>query len=300
MSRKPILLTTLGIALLFATAWLVWRFFPAQHAQNTEFDGQRAYRDVQYQVSLGPRTPGSPGHAQQVEWMVAELQRAGWQTEVQEGEQAGQPVRNVIATRGALDPEAEWVVLGAHFDTRFFADQDPDLARRQDPVPGANDGASGTAVLLELARILPEDMERQVWLVFFDAEDNGNIPGWDWILGSTFFVQQLARQPDAAVIVDMIGDADLNIYLELNSDPRLSAAIWAQAAALGYGEAFIPTPKYRILDDHIPFRNAGIPALVIIDFDYPYWHTVADTADKVSASSLKIVGDTVLAWLTQP
>ena len=300
MSRKPILLTTLGIALLFATAWLVWRFFPAQHAQNTAFDGERAYRDVQYQVSLGPRTPGSPGHAQQVEWMVAELQRAGWQTEVQEGEQAGQPVRNVIATRGALDPEAEWVVLGAHFDTRFFADQDPDLARRQDPVPGANDGASGTAVLLELARILPEDMERQVWLVFFDAEDNGNIPGWDWILGSTFFVQQLARQPDAAVIVDMIGDADLNIYLELNSDPRLSAAIWAQAAALGYGEAFIPTPKYRILDDHIPFRNAGIPAVVIIDFDYPYWHTVADTADKVSASSLKIVGDTVLAWLTQP
>jgi glutaminyl-peptide cyclotransferase len=133
-------------------------------------------------------------------------------------------------------------------------------------------------------------------LVFFDAEDNGRIPGWDWILGSRAFVEALEGKPDAAVIVDMIGDADLEIYLERGSDPELSAEIWDVAAYLGYSQ-FIPTPKYHILDDHVPFLEAGIPALNIIDFDYPYWHTIEDTVDKVSAESLEAVGETLRVWL---
>ncbi|HNB50760.1 MAG TPA: M28 family peptidase, partial [Anaerolineales bacterium] len=174
-----------------------------------------------------------------------------------------------------------------------------------DPVPGANDGASGVAVLLELARVLPPDLDKNVWLVFFDAEDDGRIEGKEWIMGSTFFVEQLtadktAPLPDAAVIVDMIGDADLNVYLEMNSDLALSEEIWGVAASLGYAEAIIPDPRYRMLDDHIPFKNAGIPVVDMIDFDYPYWHTVADTADKVSPQSLKIIGDTLLKWLLNP
>jgi Zn-dependent M28 family amino/carboxypeptidase len=143
---------------------------------------------------------------------------------------------------------------------------------------------------------MPENVRRHVWLVFFDAEDNGNIAGWDWILGSKAFVEQLDGKPDAAVIVDMVGDKDLNIYMEQNSDLTLSAEIWSQAAQLGYSQQFIPSPKYRMLDDHTPFLNAGIPAVDIIDFDYPYWHTSADTPDKVSAESLQAVGDTLLAW----
>jgi hypothetical protein len=95
----------------------------------------------------------------------------------------------------------------------------------------------------------------------------------------------------------MLGDADLNIHYERNSDPVLSAQIWQKAAELGYEEYFIPTPKYSILDDHTPFLNAGITAVDIIDFDYPYHHTIEDTPDKVSADSLKAVGDTVRAWL---
>lgn len=267
------------------------------------FDGERAYEDVKYQVDLGPRIPGTEGHAAVVDWMVAELIAAGWTAKVQEGEYLGNPIRNVVAKR-ADTPGAAWIILGAHFDSRSHADQDPDPARQADPVPGANDGASGVAVLLELARVLPADLDKNVWLVFFDAEDDGRIDGKEWIMGSTFFVEQLtadenAPLPNAAVIVDMIGDANLNVYFEMNSDPALSEEIWGVAASLGYSDAIIPVPRHRMLDDHIPFKNAGIPAVDMIDFDYPYWHTVEDTADKVSAQSLTIIGDTLLKWLLQ-
>lgn len=263
---------------------------------HSGFDGERALQDVYFQTGLGPRLPGSPAHAQLVDWLQAELQAAGWETEIQETEMLGNPVRNVIARR-ADDRGSPWFILGAHYDSRLYADQDPDPEKRTEPVLGANDGASGVAVLVELARVLPDNLSSRVWLVFFDAEDNGNIPGWDWILGSRAFVASLESHPDAAIIVDMIGDADLNIYMERNSDQALSAEIWAQAAALGYADQFIPEPKYRIHDDHIPFLQAGIPAVDIIDFDYPYWHTTEDTPDKVSAHSLQAVGDTLLAWL---
>jgi Zn-dependent M28 family amino/carboxypeptidase len=134
-------------------------------------------------------------------------------------------------------------------------------------------------------------------LVFFDAEDNGGLDNRAWIMGSRAFVTTLTEKPRAAVIVDMVGDEDLNLYLERNSDTKLAAEIWAQAIALGYGKNFITTPKYNMIDDHIPFLEAGIPAVDIIDFDYPYWHTSADTVDKVSAQSLQAVGETLLEWI---
>jgi Zn-dependent M28 family amino/carboxypeptidase len=162
---------------------------------------------------------------------------------------------------------------------------------------GENDGASGVAVLMELARVLPHIQDGQLWLVFFDAEDNGHIEGWDWIMGSRAFAGSLQDHPQAVVIVDMIGDADLNIHIEANSDQQLSAEIWHRAAALGYDEFFIDSAKYSILDDHTPFLELGIPAVDVIDFDYPYWHTTEDTLDKISADSLQIVGDTLLNWV---
>jgi Zn-dependent M28 family amino/carboxypeptidase len=258
------------------------------------FDGFRAYADVQTQVAFGPRTPGSAGHAQIREWMRTELESAGWEVEVHETTRMGHPIYNVIAKRGGDSPE---IILGAHYDTRFFADEDPDPALRDQPVPGANDGASGVAVLMELARTLPEDTD-PIWLVFFDAEDNGRIEGWDWILGSRAFVDEIPVHPRAVVIVDMIGDADLNIHLERNSDKTLRAEIWGTAERLGYGDVFINTEKYSMIDDHSPFLAAGIPAVLLIDFDYPYWHTTQDTADKVSPESLRAVVDTLLHWLT--
>lgn len=257
------------------------------------FDGERAYEDVEYQIELGPRIPGSDAHAQVVDWMVTELESNGWTVEIQETTMLGQPVRNVIAKRGSGQP---WSIIGAHFDSRMKADNDPDPANFELPVPGANDGASGVAVLLELARTLPDDLQGEVWLTFFDSEDQGNLPGWDWILGSRAVANSLTGTPNAVVVVDMIGDSDLNIYQERNSDPELTGEIWATAAQLGYAQ-FILEPKFSMLDDHTPFLEKGIRAVDLIDFDYPYWHTVSDTADKVSAESLNAVGDTVLHWL---
>lgn len=260
-----------------------------------EFDGSRAYQDVIHQVEFGPRYPGSEGHEQIVAWIQEQLSTAGWDTSVQETTALGHPIRNIIARKGEGDP---WIILGAHYDTRLYADQDPDLQARELPVPGANDGGSGVSVLLELARVLPSDLDKKIWLVFFDAEDNGNIPGWDWILGSQAFVENLEGQPDQVVVVDMVGDADLNLYLERNSDPSLAMQIWEIAAALGYADQFIQEPKYRMIDDHTPFLQAGITAVDIIDFDYPYWHTTEDTTDKLSSQSLDAVGETLLAWLS--
>jgi Zn-dependent M28 family amino/carboxypeptidase len=136
------------------------------------------------------------------------------------------------------------------------------------------------------------------WLVFFDAEDSGGLDGRDWLMGSHAFVSELTFHPRAAIIVDMVGDADLNIYIERNSNAALVAEIWGQASKLGFGHQFIQTVKYSMFDDHTPFLEAGIPAVDIIDFDYPYWHTSADTPDKVSPKSLQIVGETLLAWMT--
>jgi len=213
--------------------------------------------------------------------------------EVQETEALGHPVKNIVARRGDEPPQ---IVIGAHYDSRMYADNDPDTSKWTEPVPAANAGGSGVAVLLGLARSLPSDSV-PVWLVFFDAEDNGRIEGWDWILGSREFVKNNSVQPRAVVVVDMIGDSDLNIYKEKNSNEAITDKIWKTANDLGYGDKFIDTYKYSMIDDHTPFLEAGIPAVDLIDFDYPYWHTSQDTPDKVSAESLKAVGATLLAWI---
>ena len=285
------------LSLIFALLALVASWYIAsflnREPDSLSFDSSRAYADVQTQVAFGPRVPGSTGHAQVREWMRAELESAGWQIEIHESERMGHPIYNIIAKRNAEPPQ---IILGAHYDTRFVADNDPDLTKRTEPVPGANDGASGVAVLLELARALPEDTA-PVWLVFFDTEDNGRIEGWDWILGSRAFAEEIPVQPRAVVIVDMIGDADLNIYLEKNSNVAIRTEIWDTAATLGYGDVFINQEKFSMLDDHTPFLEKNIPAVDIIDFDYPYWHTTQDTPDKVSAESLHAVGDTLWHWI---
>ena len=260
-----------------------------------EFNGQRALDDVAYQVGLGPRVMGSQAHEQVVNWIESELQAAHWNVEIQAEVFSGKNIQNIVARRGTGTP---WIIIGVHYDSRFIADRDPIPGNRQQPVPGANDGASGVAILLELARVLPSNLNKQIWLVFLDAEDNGNYPGWDWALGAQAFVKILEGKPDSVIILDMVGDKDLNIFMEQNSDPELTKEIWAVAADLGYSQ-FIPEYKYSLIDDHIPFIQAGIRAIDIIDFDYPYWHTTSDTLDKVSAESLNAVGETILTWLRQ-
>jgi len=287
-------LILIGILFTLAIGWYTWAFL-MDEPEPISFEGSRAYADVQTQVAFGPRTPGSEGHAQIRAWMHSELESAGWLVEVHESERMGHPIYNIIARR---NEEAPQIILGAHYDTRFFADQDPDLSKRGETVSGANDGASGVAVLLEMARSLPKDSP-PTWLVFFDTEDQGNIAGWDWILGSRAFAEEIPVRPEAVVIVDMIGDADLNIYLERNSNVAIRTEIWSMAEKLGHGDVFINEERYSMEDDHTPFLEAGLPAVDIIDFDYPYWHTTGDTADKVSAESLHAVGETLWHWIME-
>lgn len=271
---------------------------PAQPltARQTGFDGERALQLVATQLEFGPRIPGTIAHHQTGEWILEELRASGWATETQEFMIGATQARNLIGRRG--EEHAPLVILGAHYDTRPIADRDPVSPTL--PVPGANDGASGVAVLLELARVLsPEALEQQLWLVFFDAEDGGGAAGGEWILGSRHFAAQLTAAPTAVVIVDMVGDADLQLHLERNSTVSLAMDIWGIASDLGYS-AFIPLPNHSILDDHIPFLEIGIPSVDIIDFDYSYWHTTQDTLDKVSAESLEQVGRTLEMWLTSP
>jgi len=269
---------------------------PAPASQAKAFDGTRAWKDVETQVNFGPRIPGTVGHQRTIAWIQSELTAAQWTASIQESSEMGHQVRNVLAKRGSGPPQ---IILGAHFDTRQVADQDPDPANRHLPVPGANDGGSGVAVLLEIARSLPTDLKTTVWLVFFDTEDQGSLPGWDWILGSSAYTKALNENPAAVVVVDMIGDADLNIYQERTSNPALVKSIWQIASSLGYAQ-FIAQPKYSMTDDHTPFLQKGIPAVDLIDFDYPYWHTISDTPDKVSVTSLKAVGDVLMRWILSP
>ncbi len=292
--HKTALLIALSI-LLVGTAFFVSSRLTAGSSQSTgQFDGARAYNDVIAQIALGPRTPDSRAHEDVVAYIREELAQAGWDVSVQQVEEGGHTVQNIIARHGKSENP---IILGAHYDSRLKADQDPDPFLSTQPVPGANDGASGVAVLLELARVMPKTIADNVWLVFFDAEDQGDLPGWDWILGSKAFVAALDQKIKSVVVIDMIGDKEMNIYREKSSTPELTNQIWAAAKSLGYAQEFIDEEKYNMLDDHTPFLEAGIPAVDIIDFDYPYWHTAADLADKVSSQSLKIVGDTLLAWL---
>lgn len=261
---------------------------------KTTFDGDEAYAWVIQQCELGYRIPGTEAHRQTGDLIMDTLEGLGWDVGTQEFVTMGITVRNILAQKGS----GPAVLLGAHYDTRSQAGrEDPTV-----PVMGANDGASGVAVLLELARVLDvRSTEKQVYLAFFDAEDGGDLDGWDWIVGSSYMAEHWgeAGEPPltAMVLLDMIGDQDLQILYEAKSDPTLSSEIWGIADGLGYGGQFIPQIGYGLIDDHIPFVRMGIPAVDIIDFDYPYWHTTQDTPDKVSPGSLAAVGRTIEVWL---
>lgn len=287
--RKPLaLFMALLIITLYACAGR-----PAASPES-QFDGESAYNWVTAQCDLGYRSPGTEANRLAGDMIIEELDALGWTTSEQTFTYLDTPIRNIMAWKG----EGDAVLLGAHYDTRPSADQeDPTV-----PVMGANDGASGVAVLLELARVLDVDAsDRQVYLAFFDAEDSGRINGWPWIVGSTYMAEHWgeAGEPPltAMVLVDMIGDADQQVYYEGNSHRILSEALWAIAGDLGYGDRIIPQVKHTMLDDHIPFAQTGIPAVDMIDFDYPYWHTTQDTPDKVSGESLETIGRTLEVWL---
>jgi glutaminyl-peptide cyclotransferase len=281
---RRLLLTALGstIVLLAAAGCLHEGGSPEAHGLT--FDGDRAYEFAVQQCDKGPRPAGSEAGWATCDYIIAHLEKLGWQVETQEFEYRGVPLRNIIGKAG----HGPVVILGAHYDTRPVADRDPQ--HPAEPIIGGNDGASGVAVLLELANVLPRhDLKNEVWLAFFDAEDMGRLQGWPWCVGSTHMAETLTVQPLYVIVVDMVGDSQQELYYERNSDGPLRQSVWRIASELGY-EQFIAQERHALIDDHLPFRQRGVPAIDIIDFDYPWWHTVEDTCDKISAGSLERVG----------
>ncbi len=268
---------------------------PAPEAVVQGFDGQRALASVASLVALGPRPLGSEAHGTARVALVDELNRAGWQVEEQTVDVGGVALRTVIGKAGS----GPLVLLGTHYDTPAVADLDPAEANRTQPVPGANDGASGAAVLLELARSLDKaKLTNEVWLTFFD----GQYPpagGEPVSAGARSLAESLPSDPlpEAVVLLDFVGATEQRFVIDGNSDPALSQTLWSLGKQLGYEAWFVPETRAAADNGLLAFRQRSIPAANIAGPDYPYRRTVDDTVDKVDAASLERVGRLLQAYL---
>ena len=286
------------------------------HSRSSEalqrFDAAQAMRWVEYQVAAGPRVPGRPGHLAIAEWLERELKARADSVEVQAFTHvtaAGKKLelRNIVARFRPSD--ANRILYVTHWDTRPIADSDPDSAKRGLPIPGANDGASGTAMMLEVADALKKTPPSVgVDLLFVDGEDYGSFEPADSLkdvlIGARYFAKHLPAgyRPLFGVLWDMIGGRDQVIYQEgysLDHAPEVVERVWSTADSLGLGRMFRPTVGGGIVDDHVPLLDAGIRAIDVIGFEnYREWHhTMQDTVDKVSVATLADIGRLALALL---
>jgi hypothetical protein len=274
-----------------------------------EFNGPAALKYVEQQLAFGPRVPNTPGHRKTGDWLLAEL-RARADTVIVQGihqtTSKGQKLelRNFFAR---FRPQAtDRVLFLAHWDTRPFADKSANLGQQRLPVPGANDGASGVAVLLGVADALKAKPPTiGVDLLFVDGEDYGDFAdSTETLIGARYFAKHLPPGYTTlfAVLFDMVGDRDLQIIQEgysAQNAPEVVQRVWQTADRLGYGRIFVNRVGQALIDDHVPLQQAGIRAIDVIDFDFPYHHTTEDTIDKVSAESLQIVGNVAVALVRQ-
>ena len=276
------------------------------------FDKGNAFRYLVEQCEFGPRNPGSNGYKQCLDYLQKTLSGFADTILLQPFvlddlvNENSYDLTNIIARFKVDDPQQ--LLIGAHWDTRPWADEDPDTEKRNNPIIGANDGASGVAVILELARILNASPPPiGITLVLFDGEDMGS-PGTpkSYAQGSLAFAKDLPiEKPDEAIILDMIGDAELHIPIERNSyrqNRQLVKKLWSMAEELSL-DAFESRIVYTLYDDHVPlWVEAKIPAIDIIDFNYPnsytnYWHTTQDLPENCSAESLGQVGTLLVHYI---
>lgn len=270
-----------------------------QTVNDSTFNAKRAFAYLEKQCEFGPRVPGTTAHQETQVYLSTELEKYADEVALQPFEFRHQDrtvqMNNILARFG--EDSGTKILLAAHWDTRPFADRDPNPANRNTPILGANDAASGVAVLLEIARVLkskPPPIE--VIIVLFDGEDYGRTVS-TMFLGSTYFAQNMdGWKADFGILLDMVGDRTLELPMEgysWNAARDLTEAIWRRAEELGL-PAFQRRLGPAIMDDHLPLIQSGVPTIDIIDFNYPYWHTVEDTPDKCSAESLDIVGQLVI------
>ncbi len=279
---------------------------PASKSSGAEpaFDSTRAFRYLKEQCAMGPRDPEGEGHRRAIGYFTAYFKGLGLtfapQAFVHADMATGKPVplTNFIITVPGKDPRRKPVVFCAHWDSRPRADQEASEMLSTRPILGANDGASGVAILMELGNLMGKKPPLQtVYLVLFDGEDygrEGNIE--EYFLGARWFADNLpAANLDYVLLMDMVGDKDLHLPMEQNSlkqSPDITTQIWARAKSLGLSQ-FEARPGPSVLDDHMPIQAKGVHAIDIIDFEYPAWHTQGDTPDKCSAHSLGVVGKLV-------
>lgn len=286
------------------------------------FSADSAYSGVAAQLALGPRVPGTAAHAQCVEMIVSRMRKAGadsvWVQHGVMADAANNPVKisNIIARFNATAPKR--LLLMAHYDTRPWADEDADASNHDKPIPGANDGASGVGVLMEIGRLLGmQKPDVGVDLLFVDAEDMGvsddDDPSSDltWCLGTQFFVNNMpyspADRPEAAVLLDMVGGRGARFpyeYFSYRGARQLAERIWNTADGCGEGERFEKRVAGAVNDDHVHTLGAGIPTVDIIEIGHaqtgsfnPTWHTMNDNMDNIDASTLGAVGKVVTAFI---
>lgn len=280
----------------------------AEKTKTTPFDAERAFNHVKAQVEFGPRPAGSAAIEKTREYLVKELKSYGLATTLDEftdtTPHGKTKFKNVIAELPGETTNI--IIISSHYDTKEF---------KEFKFVGANDGGSSTGILLEIARVMAADKQKRKFtyqFVFFDGEEafcsewSECLNGKDNTYGSRYHVEKLKKEKQtervkAMILLDMVGDKNLVIPREDNSSVWLVNAIWNTAKDVGHSKHF-PKESQSTTDDHIAFLQAGIPAVDLIDFDYgdangTYWHTQEDTLDKISAQSLKIVGDVILLSL---
>lgn len=285
-----------GLFPLFACALLA---LPVRAEAATSIQSQRAWQDLERLVGIGPRPSGSAALERAREYILAELGKLGVRPRLQaftaQTSLGPIPMTNVLAEIPGRRPEV--ILIGGHYDTKYLP------AFR---FVGANDGGSSAALLLELARSLAGDPgDFTVWIAFFDGEEDPSpASNRGAAYGSRRLVEELRATGDlkrvgAAIVVDMIGDRDLDIRRDEGSTVWLNRVLWQTALRLGFRAHFLDDTS-RIEDDHLPFIDAGIPASLLIDYTYgraggeTFWHTAEDTLDKLSATSLEVVGNVIL------
>jgi glutaminyl-peptide cyclotransferase len=278
---------------------------PSAPVAPPAFDADRAYAFLVAQCDMGTRVPNTPPHEVCKQYIIKEITPYVDKVDTQDfvfndpDRHKRLLLTNII---GVINPTApRKVLLFTHWDTRPTADQDLEPSNKFKPIPGADDGASGTAVLIELARTFHATRPKVgVVLLFVDGEDWGSYPSLSddhMYLGARHFAADPGPyRPNYAILLDMIGDKNLQVHRERTSEdvhPEINDKVWSAAADLGYTDAFPNDVKYQMGDDHDTFNDHGIPAIDLIDFDYPYWHTLQDTPDKCSPHALQVVGQVV-------
>lgn len=279
------------------------------------FDADSAYSYVERQVAFGPRVPNTEAHRRCGEWLASELRRRGADVTEQRADLTAfdGTVLKAVNILGRFNTESpDRLLLLAHWDCRPWADQDPNPDNRKKPVDGANDGASGVGVLLEIARQLSEKAPgKGVDILFVDAEDWGTEGSEDsWALGARYFMEHPPVEgylPDEAILLDMVGGKGAVFCREYFSEqaaPRLAQSLWGIAASRGYGDLFLNKLGGAVTDDHVQLIEKGVPAVDIIEY-HPeqesgfnsHWHTVSDNMENIDRATLKAVGETVMQYL---